>query len=595
MAALLAAPASAATPQRWVVRVTDARGLGRLEPVAAVADDTFVVVAPAAPTGPGLVWASADTTYAAARVPVDPCFVTCPAAIDGQPELRTVRAPAAWDVTTGSAAITVAVLDTLAEVNHPDLAGKVVKGPDFVTQRCGGRTSAAGHGTAVAGIVGARTDDGQGIASLGWQTKVLSIGVLDECGIGSASVISRAVRYAVDNGARVVNLSLSGDANPAMADAVAYARQHGALVVAAAGNEGSDAPAYPAAYPGVIAVASTDTDAGGLSPFSNVGPWVDIAAPGQDVVSTASGGGYGQFSGTSFAAPLVAATAALVLARHPEWDGADVATRLARSARHVAGVDAPVLDAGAAVTDGPGGAVEVSAVGGAYAFGTATFRGSASRAARPVVGVASAGATAYWMVATDGGVFGFGGARFFGSTGGRPLNRPIVGMASTPTHAGYWLVASDGGIFSFGDARFYGSTGAIRLNRPIVGLAATPSGRGYWLVASDGGIFSFGDARFAGSTGSLALRSPIVGMAVASPTAYWLVAADGGVFAFGGAPFHGSAAGATPAPVVGMASGSGGYWLATRDGHLLAFGGVVDDGSIHPIPASPIVGVAATS
>ena len=535
------------------MRVTDARALGGLEPVSAVADGTFVVVAPAPPTGPGVVWAAPDTTYAAARVPVDPCFVTCPAAVDGQPELRTVRAPAAWDVTTGSAAVTVAVLDTLAEVNHPDLAGKVVKGPDFVTERCGGRTSAAGHGTAVAGIVGAHTDDGQGIASLGWQTKVLSIGVLDECGIGSASAISRAVRYAVDNGARVVNLSLSGDANPALADAVAYARQHGVLVVAAAGNEGSEAPAYPAAYPGVVAVASTDAEAGGISPFSNTGPWVDIAAPGQDVLSTASGGGYGQFSGTSFAAPLVAATAALVLARHPEWDGGDVDVRLARSARHVAGVDVPVLDAGAAVTDGPGGAVEVSAAGGAYAFGAATFRGSASRPAHPVVGVAAAGSTAYWMVASDGGVFGFGGARFFGSTGGRRLNRPIVGMASTPSHAGYWL------------------------------------------VASDGGIFSFGDARFAGSTGSLALRSPIVGMAVASATAYWLVAADGGVFAFGGAPFHGSAAGATTAPVVGMAGGPGGYWLATRDGHLLAFGGVVDDGSIHPAPASPIVGVAATS
>ena len=227
-----------------------------------------MVVAPAPPAGPGVVWAVPDTTYAAARVPADPCFLTCPASIDGQPELRTVHAPAAWDVTTGSATVTVAVLDTLADVNHPDLVGKVVKGPDFVTQRCGGRTAAAGHGTAVAGIVGARTDDGQGIASLGWQTKVLSIGVLDECGIGSASSIGRAIRYAVDHGARIVNLSLSGEASPVLADAVAYARQHGVLVVAAAGNEGSDVPAYPAAYPGVVAVASTDTDAGGLSPVS---------------------------------------------------------------------------------------------------------------------------------------------------------------------------------------------------------------------------------------------------------------------------------------------------------------------------------------
>ena len=85
-----------------------------------------------------------------------------------------------------------------------------------------------------------------------------------------------------------------------------------------------------------------------------------------------------------------------------------------------------------------------------------------------------------------------------------PLNKPIVGIAATPDGKGYWLVASDGGVFSFGDAAFYGSTGGLTLNKPIVGIAATPDGKGYWLVASDGGVFSFGDAAFYGSTG----RSP---------------------------------------------------------------------------------------
>ena len=92
------------------------------------------------------------------------------------------------------------------------------------------------------------------------------------------------------------------------------------------------------------------------------------------------------------------------------------------------------------------------------------------------------------------------------------LNQPIVGMASTPDGQGYWLVATDGGIFAFGDARFYGSTGAIHLNQPIVGMASTPDGSGYWLVATDGGIFAFGDARFYGSTGGTHLNQPIVGM-----------------------------------------------------------------------------------
>ncbi len=123
------------------------------------------------------------------------------------------------------------------------------------------------------------------------------------------------------------------------------------------------------------------------------------------------------------------------------------------------------------------------------------------------------GAPGYWEVASDGGIFSYGGAQFYGSTGSLHLNAPIVGMAATPDDAGYWLLASDGGIFAFGDAIFYGSTGGMHLNAPIVAMSPTPDGGGYWLVASDGGIFAFGDATFYGSTGGLSLDKPIVGMA----------------------------------------------------------------------------------
>jgi len=173
----------------------------------------------------------------------------------------------------------------------------------------------------------------------------------------------------------------------------------------------------------------------------------------------------------------------------------------------------------------------------------------------PIVGVAS-GAQGAWIVGADGGVFGLGGAPYFGSMGGKQLNEPIVGMAATPDGGGYWLVASDGGIFSFGDARFYGSMGGTHLNQPIVGMAATPDGEGYWEVASDGGVFSFGDAQFHGSTGGIRLNEPVVGMA-ANPDrpGYWLAASDGGVFAFGDAPYLGSAVGQQLAfPIVGIAS-----------------------------------------
>jgi hypothetical protein len=119
----------------------------------------------------------------------------------------------------------------------------------------------------------------------------------------------------------------------------------------------------------------------------------------------------------------------------------------------------------------------------------------------------------YWLVASDGGIFTYGSAGFFGSTGALHLNKPIVGMAAAPDGRGYWLVASDGGIFTYGSAGFFGSTGALHLNKPIVGMEVTASGQGYWLVASDGGVFGFGDAGFFGSAGSIHLNQPIVGMA----------------------------------------------------------------------------------
>ncbi len=153
----------------------------------------------------------------------------------------------------------------------------------------------------------------------------------------------------------------------------------------------------------------------------------------------------------------------------------------------------------------------------------------------------------YYLVASDGGVFSYGDAVFYGSTGSIHLNQPMVGMAVVPGGGGYWLVASDGGIFSYGDATFYGSTGSIHLNQPVVGMAATPSGNGYWLVAADGGIFSYGDASFHGSTGSLVLNKPIVGMITGPAGAgYFLVASDGGIFSFGTAPFYGSLGGPAP-------------------------------------------------
>ncbi|MGH9081229.1 MAG: hypothetical protein ACRDYE_14355, partial [Acidimicrobiales bacterium] len=156
---------------------------------------------------------------------------------------------------------------------------------------------------------------------------------------------------------------------------------------------------------------------------------------------------------------------------------------------------------------------EDAADGGIFTFGRPFFGSmGGSHLNAPIVGGSEAcGTPGYWMVASDGGIFSFGGASFEGSTGSFRLNRPVVGMASTADGLGYWLVASDGGIFTFGDAAFYGSTGALRLNLPAVGMETTPDGQGYWLFAADGGVFAFGDATFLGSSGGLRLNQPVIG------------------------------------------------------------------------------------
>jgi len=251
--------------------------------------------------------------------------------------------------------------------------------------------------------------------------------------------------------------------------------------------------------------------------------------------------------------------------------------------------------------------------GGIFTFGDAGFFGSkgATPLNSPVVGFAQTrDQGGYMFVGADGTVFPEGDATNLGSPAGTHLNAPVVGVAMTPAAGGppgtpgtnglgYWIVAGDGGIFTYGDAKFFGSTGAIRLNKPVVGIAPTNSGLGYWTVASDGGIFTFGDATFHGSTGAIRLNKPVVGMArTPDGLGYWLVASDGGVFTFGNAKYFGSM-GATRlnAPVVGMAAtpDGKGYWLFARDGGVFTFGDAAFFGSMGAVHLnSPIVGATAT-
>ena len=179
----------------------------------------------------------------------------------------------------------------------------------------------------------------------------------------------------------------------------------------------------------------------------------------------------------------------------------------------------------------------------------------------------------YWVVASDGGVFSYGDARFYGSMGAVRLRLPVVDMAPTATGRGYWLVALDGGVFAFGDARFHDSLGGRRLAAPIIAIASTPTGKGYWMVGADGGVFSFGDARYRGSAATTSRRSPVIAMApTASGRGYYLLAADGRVFAYGDARYRGGAVDPLhPASGIAVAN-NGGYWVSRHNGHVNGFG-----------------------
>jgi subtilisin family serine protease len=255
--------------------------------------------------------------------------------IDQQWALRNIRAFEAWDVTTGGD-ITIAVLDTGVSPTHPDLRNKLLPGYDFFNNDAD-PSDDEGHGTHIAGVAAAESDNGVGVAGVCWGCKILPVKVLGRRGQGDDATIAAGIRWATDQGARIISMSLGGpEDTQALRDAVAYARERNVLIVAASGNGQLDgnAPNYPAAYPEVLAVSATgasDTVTG----FSTTGDFVDIAAPGVGVWSTLWARGadtYGVANGTSAAAPHVAGAAALILSLRPDLRADQVADLLQASA-----------------------------------------------------------------------------------------------------------------------------------------------------------------------------------------------------------------------------------------------------------------------
>jgi hypothetical protein len=260
-----------------------------------------------------------DYVAAIAEEPGDPYYAA-------QWGLPRVAAPAAWEVSSG-AGVVVAVLDTGIDAGHPDLQGEMAAGYDFVNDD-DDPADDHGHGTRMGGIIVAQHDNGEGVAGVAPSAVLMPVKVLDDNGLGAYSAVASGITYAVDHGARVINLSLVGPvASDLLQAAIDYATARDVVVVAAAGNDGSGVPTYPAAAAGVVAVSAID-ERDARPSFSNYGAWIGFAAPGVDIVTTSLGGGYASSVGTSPAAAFGSGIFALLFAADPTLSRGDAIARV---------------------------------------------------------------------------------------------------------------------------------------------------------------------------------------------------------------------------------------------------------------------------
>lgn len=275
--------------------------------------------------------------------------------------MRIIQAPAAWDITTGSRQVVIAVLDTGISLTHPDLQANLWQntgeiagngldddGNGYVDDRWGWNFVSSTpnpdddhwHGTHVAGIAGAVGNNAIGVTGTAWQVQLMAVKFLDRNGQGTFLGMLQAMRYAANNGARVLNLSVSVDGELSaeerrlLNETVSYVKSNGAVMVAASGNAGASMPAYPARHPDIMAVgASTASDERWW--LSNYGPGLDLLAPGAGIYSTSrtsNGPTYSTASGTSMAAPHVSGAVALLWAVNPALSPAEIISILRLSA-----------------------------------------------------------------------------------------------------------------------------------------------------------------------------------------------------------------------------------------------------------------------
>jgi type VII secretion-associated serine protease mycosin len=246
--------------------------------------------------------------------------------------LPQIETELGWKWNKGSQDMIVAVIDTGVQSDHPDLEGRLVPGINLVDDSQPPEDD-VGHGTHVAGIIAAQVNNHEGVAGMTWFTKIMPIKSLDSTGAGSTYAVAQGVIWAADHGADIINMSLGNYAEAQfLHEAIQYAHQKGVLIIAASGNDNTDRPGYPAAYPEVLAVAATDPG-GDRAAYSNYGEYIDVAAPGTSIASTYPGSQYAALSGTSMACPHVAALASLVRAANPKLTNEEVMDVLRKSAK----------------------------------------------------------------------------------------------------------------------------------------------------------------------------------------------------------------------------------------------------------------------
>ena len=236
-----------------------------------------------------------------------------------------------WSTSDGTG-VCVGVVDSGIALNHPDLSGKVAASADWTGE---GVSSYGNHATHVAGIIAAKPNNSQGIVGAAPGVSLLNAKALSAAlGEGTTSGVAQAIVWAVDNGAGVINASIGGNSgSSALLQAINYAQAHDVVIIASGGNDGlkGNSSSWPASYEWPIATASI-TDTGALSPFSTQASYIDIAAPGSSILSTLTSSRYGYMSGTSMAAPHVAALAALARAAHPSESATQIRSRIENTA-----------------------------------------------------------------------------------------------------------------------------------------------------------------------------------------------------------------------------------------------------------------------